>query len=102
VLRGRPVVLDTATLWIDGQVVKLHGVGRGWGRFVAAMRGYIGSQSVVCRHVRARAYRCEVGGYDLAEVVVHNGGARAGPQAPPALVRAERQARRAGRGLWGR
>jgi endonuclease YncB( thermonuclease family) len=48
----------------------------------------------------AERYRCQVDGYDLAEIVLLNGRGRAAPDASPDLVEAERQARSDGRGVW--
>jgi endonuclease YncB( thermonuclease family) len=48
----------------------------------------------------AERYRCQVDGYDLAEIVLLNGRGRAAPNAAPDLVEAERHARSDGRGVW--
>lgn len=99
-LRGVPVVLDTGTLSIDGQMVRLHGVA-GSGRFVEQMQRFIAGREVRCTPVAGGRYRCEVGGRDLSRVVIYNGGARSTVDAPAPYGEAEREARVARRGLWG-
>ncbi len=100
-LAGHPEVINTGTLRIDGQVVRLEGV-EGLGQpHAAEMQSYLGEDEVACRVVRLEAWRCEVRGFDLSEVVVFNGAGRAAPDAPGLIQDAERKARQAGRGVWG-
>jgi 1A family penicillin-binding protein len=99
VLRGVPRVVDTATLAFGARIVRLAGVEGERGEPARDMAAYLGGKEVVCTPSGA-AHRCEVGGYDLAEVVVWNGGARAAPDAAPALKSAEAAARAARRGIW--
>jgi endonuclease YncB( thermonuclease family) len=65
------------------------------------MNGYIGGREVACVPFSGTAHRCEVGGYDLSEVVLFNGGGRASGDAPADLKDAEARARSAGVGIWG-
>jgi outer membrane protein OmpA-like peptidoglycan-associated protein len=101
VIAGRPVVLDTGTLVIDRQIVKLAGVVGELGKYADQMTAYIGAKSVECRPV-GDAYRCAIGGYDLSEVIVFNGGGRAAPDAPGEIKAAELKARANGVGIWER
>lgn len=99
-LRGRPVVLDTATLVVDGRVVRLDGV-VGNDRYVEQMQRFIAGRVVDCRPAAVGRHHCEIDGHDLARVVIYNGGAAASGDAAAALTQAERRARSARRGLWG-
>ncbi|MBK5954963.1 nuclease, partial [Rhodospirillum rubrum] len=95
-------VVDTGTLRLGGRVVRLEGVKGLTGRPARDMAGYIGDRSVTCRPAGRERWRCDVEGWDLSEVALFNGGARATADAPADLVAAERKARQAGRGVWGR
>lgn len=99
-LRGVPQVVDTGTLVVAGQVVRLVGV-QGDSRFAPQMQGFIAGRDVVCAPAGDGRHRCTVGDYDLSRVVLFNGGAQSLADAPDALVDAERRAREARRGLWG-
>jgi endonuclease YncB( thermonuclease family) len=99
-LSGVPTVVDTATLRIDGQDVRLLGVAGVDGEHAARMAAYIDGRDVRCALAEADRYRCDVGGKDLAEAVLFNGGGRAQADAPAALRHAERQARSRNRGIW--
>jgi hypothetical protein len=99
-LVGAPEVIDTGTLAIAGRQVRLEGVHGLAGPPMQAMAAYIGGREVVCRQTESERYRCEVAGWDLSEVVLHNGGGRATATAPQDLIEAERRARTAGRGIW--
>ncbi|HEV2303864.1 MAG TPA: PBP1A family penicillin-binding protein [Stellaceae bacterium] len=103
-IRGVPIVVDTGTLRFNGQAVRLQGVEGEGGRAARDMAAYIGGREVTCEPAEAAAaeYRCRVGGYDLGEAVIYNGGGRAAADAPPALRSAEEQARLYRRGLWQR
>jgi endonuclease YncB( thermonuclease family) len=101
-VRGVPEVLDTTTLSVQGQVVRLFGVewARGAGDPEDLAR-YIRGRPVACTPVAgSEAYRCEVDGKDLSRVVLFNGGGRATPEATPDLKAAEDQARTRHVGLW--
>lgn len=100
-LRGRPWLVDTGSLRFGARLIRLAGVeGRGE-PYVDAMRRYIAGREVVCQPFDAAAFRCEVGGYDLSEVVLFNGGGRALADAPPELLAAEQEARHGRVGIWG-
>ena len=97
---GVPRVESTSTLWFGGRRVRLAGVLGFTGRYAMSMASYIQGRRVKCRPTAGRAHRCEIGGYDLAEVVIYNGGGRATANAPRKLRAAEAQARRARKGIW--
>jgi endonuclease YncB( thermonuclease family) len=100
-LRGVPEVIDTGTLRLEKQTVRLLGVIGQQGRFAAQMEAYVAGREVTCEPADRNAYRCVVGGHDLSQAVLHNGGGRAEPNAPPYLLEAERQAQANRRGVWG-
>jgi penicillin-binding protein 1A len=100
-LVGLPLVRDTGTLELEGRVVRLAGVEGIEGRHARDMAAYIGGREVVCRPAEAGRHLCEVDGYDLSEVVLHNGGGRATAEASAVLIEAERRARMERRGIWG-
>jgi endonuclease YncB( thermonuclease family) len=99
-VRGVPAVVDTATLRFGRQLVRLYGVEGEGGRFARELALYLGNREVTCEPVGSSAERCRVDGYDLAELVVFNGGGRATPDAPPRIQAVEDEARRARRGIW--
>jgi len=102
-LRGVAEVLDTATLLVQGKVVRLFGVE--WAKGAGDpddLASYLRSREVVCRPEGATdKHRCEVGGQDLSKVVLFNGGGRATPEASPDLKAAEEHARSQQVGVWG-
>jgi Mg-chelatase subunit ChlD len=98
-LEGVAEVLDTGTLVIAEQVVRLLGVDGVDGAPAVGLRGYIGSRAVSCLPVGER-YRCQLGDFDLSHVVLYNGGGRASADAPAALREAEARARDAKVGIW--
>lgn len=98
-LRGVPRIIDTATLAFGPRIVRLAGVEGQGGALARNMAEYLSGKEVACMPSGA-AHRCEVGGYDLAEVVLWNGGGRAAPDAAPALKAAESKARAERRGIW--
>jgi hypothetical protein len=93
-------VLDTGTLVIGGQVVKLSGVIGDLGIYVDQMTAYVGRNALTCRRATKDAYFCEMSGQSLAKAAVLNGGARAAADAPAEIKSAEREAREAQRGIW--
>ena len=97
---GVPRVESTSTLWFGGRRVRLAGVLGFTGPYAMSMASYIQGRRVECRPTTGRAHRCEIGGYDLAEVVIFNGGGRAAANAPRKLRAAEAHARRARKGIW--
>jgi hypothetical protein len=102
-VRGIAEVLDTATLNVQGKVVRLFGVEwvRGAGDPDDLAR-YLRGREVACEPAgTTRTHRCEVGGQDLSRVVLFNGGGRATQDATPELRAAEEHAKSAKLGLWG-
>ena len=105
VLRGIPDVLDTATLWLEGKIVRLYGVewAPGGGGNPDDFTRYVRGREAVCAPVPSdNAYRCNVEGKDLSEVVLFNGGGRAMPNVPPNLRAAEQLAKASKVGVWSR
>jgi penicillin-binding protein 1A len=103
-LRGGASAVDTATLSLNGKLVKLFGV-EGWrnGRALGDFNRYLERGEVECQPVGDQAaYRCNLQGQDLSQVVLFNGGGRAGPEATPELLATEEQARSARVGIWRR
>lgn len=101
-IAGAAQVVDTGTLRIGRRTVRLRGVRGEAGRPAEQMASYIGGREVSCEPAVAGQFRCAVDGWDLAHVVLFNGGARATPDAPRDLRRAESEARAASRGVWAR
>lgn len=97
---GRAEVLDTGTMRIGRERVRLLGVEGIGGEAAQAMADYIGDRDVECRSSAGGRHRCEVDGWDLSEVVLFNGGGRATADAPAGYVRAERKARAERKGIW--
>jgi endonuclease YncB( thermonuclease family) len=101
VLAGVPEVIDTATLRIEGKVVRLVGVEWARGAQGEDLKAYIRGRPVRCTATgTADVHRCEVDGKDLSEVVLYNGGGRATPDAAPDLVTAENHAKTERLGVW--
>lgn len=98
---GVPQVVDTGTLRFASRTVRLIGVRGEAGSHAREMNGYIGGREVDCVPFGRATYRCELDGYDLSEVVLFNGGARARDDAPPYLRAAEARARADRVGIWG-
>jgi penicillin-binding protein 1A len=103
-IAGVPLIVDTGTLMFEGHLVRLAGVEGETGQSAEEMARFIAGRPVTCQPAGPAedAYRCRVGGVDLARAVLYNGGGRAAPDAPEDLKIAEEQAREAGRGLWER
>ena len=100
-LVGVPEVIDTATLRIEGKLVRLTGVEWARGAQSADLARYLGGRPVTCRPKGANdVYRCLVDGRDLSEVVLYNGGGRATSDAEPELLAAENHAKAEKIGLW--
>jgi membrane peptidoglycan carboxypeptidase len=103
-LRGDAAAVDTATLNLNGNIVRLFGV-EGW-RNSRALRDfgrYLERGEVECQPVGEQpSYRCNLQGQDLSQVVLFNGGGRASPEATPELLATEEQARSARVGIWRR
>jgi endonuclease YncB( thermonuclease family) len=102
-LRGVAEVLDTATLSVQGKVIRLFGVE--WAKGAGDpddLAAYLRGREVLCRPEGATdKHRCEVQGQDLSKVVLFNGGGRATPEATPDLKAAEEHARSQQVGVWG-
>jgi membrane peptidoglycan carboxypeptidase len=103
-LRGAPLVMDTATLVVQGTVIHLDGVEGEAGEPAKELVRYIRGRPVTCEPVESAGgqYRCKLGDYDLAEAVVLNGAGRAAGNASERLRGAEDRARALGRGIWRR
>ncbi len=101
-LRGVPIVVDTATLLLNGELIHLDGIAGQGGAEGNQLARYIGGRAVTCEPVGrgAAKFRCKLGNYDLNEAIVLNGGGRAADNAPERLRSAEEKARLAGRGVW--
>lgn len=101
-LRGVPDVIDTATLSLNGEVVRLFGVewapGAGKPEDLAQ---YLNGREVACEPVGGNdVYRCRVGEQDLSRVVLFNGGGKPADDATPELKAAADKAREARIGVW--
>ncbi|HEV7822158.1 MAG TPA: PBP1A family penicillin-binding protein, partial [Burkholderiales bacterium] len=104
-LRGPASVVDTATLDVEGQPVRLFGVeGTSSARALRDFDRLLRRGDVECVPAaeQASTYRCSLQGHDLSQVVLFNGGGRASADASPDLLAAEEQARSARAGLWRR
>jgi hypothetical protein len=103
-LRGVPIVVDTATLMLNGELIHLDGITGQGGAPGNKLARYIGGREVACEPVDhgAPKFRCKIGSYDLGEAILLNGGGRATDNAPERLRSAEEKARLAGRGVWER
>lgn len=113
---GKPAVIDGETLEVGGKRFRLYGIDAPDLRQRCEIRGrdydcgnvsrtalmdLVAGVEATCVPVRGlpRA-RCEAGGYDLAEGMVHTGWALAMPREGTKYARIERRAERARRGLW--
>ena len=97
-----PDVIDTATLSLNGEVVRLFGVewAPGAGK-PEDLTQYLNGREVACDQVGSNdVYRCQVGGQDLSRVVLFNGGGRPTDDATPELKAAADKAREAKLGVW--
>jgi endonuclease YncB( thermonuclease family) len=103
-MRGIPVVVDSATLLLNGALVRLDGIAGERGAPANELTRYIGGREIACEPVDRDApkYRCTLGDYDLGEAILLNGAGRAAGDAPERLRSAEEKARGAGRGVWAR
>lgn len=101
-LRGVPDVIDTATLSLEGEVVRLFGVewAPGAGKPEDLTR-YLQGREVICEPAGGNdTYRCKVGDQDLSRVILYNGGGQPTPEATPELRAAADKAREAKIGVW--
>ncbi|MCG7393093.1 hypothetical protein MHY87_09265 [Microvirga sp. ACRRW] len=101
-LRGVPDVIDTATLSLNGEVVRLFGVewAPGAGK-PEDLTNYLQGREVTCEPTGGNdTYRCRVGEQDLSRVILFNGGGQPNAEATPELKAAADQAREAKLGVW--
>jgi penicillin-binding protein 1A len=98
----RTIVHDTATLEIDGQVIRLAGVTGYDGDHSRRLARFLRRQEIRCERGGDQGYRCRVSNQDLAELILLNGGGRASEDATPELRAAEERARASRAGLWRR
>jgi 1A family penicillin-binding protein len=102
-IHGVATVLDTGTLEVAGQTIRLAGVEGATGRSAQGLRRYLRRRDIVCEPTSAAdRYRCRAGDRDLSEVILLNGGGRASDDAAPELRAAEARAREARIGMWRR
>ena len=101
-LRGVPEVLNTATLSLQGQLIRLFGVETAGDIDSATeLSQYLGGREVLCNPAGlTNIYRCQVDGKDLSLVVLFNGGGRVTSDATSELKIAADRARAAGIGVW--
>jgi endonuclease YncB( thermonuclease family) len=101
-LRGVPDVIDTATLSLNGEVVRLFGVewAPGAGK-PEDLTNYLQGREVTCEPAGGNdTYRCRVGEQDLSRVILYNGGGQPTAEATPELKAAADRAREAKIGVW--
>jgi endonuclease YncB( thermonuclease family) len=100
-LTGVPEVVDTATLRIDGKVVRLFGVEWARGGQGDDLTRYLRGREVACELAKTPdVYRCKVEAQDLSKVILFNGGGRATADATPELAAAENHAKTDRLGVW--
>ena len=99
-LSGTAEVVDTATLGLEGQQVRLQGVAPMGGRAARELARYLRRREVDCTPATGGAYRCSVDGDDLATTILSNGGAEAAADAPADLAAAQETAQEQGLGIW--
>ena len=98
---GVPEVVDTATLRIDGRVIRLFGVEWARGGQGEELTRYLRGREVACELAKTPdVYRCRVEAQDLSKVILFNGGGRATADATPELVAAESHAKTERLGVW--
>lgn len=103
VLRGVPEVLDTGTLLVAGEPLRLEGVASEGGAPARQLARFLRRREIQCTTGQAaEVQRCQIDGEDLSEIIIAAGGARATPDAPANLLAAENQARSARVGIWRR
>lgn len=100
-IRGVPEVIDTATLRLEGKVIRLFGVEWDRGGVGDELSSYLRGRLVTCKPAgQGDAYRCAVDGRDLSQAILYNGGGRAASSATPELIEAENHARSQKIGVW--
>lgn len=101
-IAGKARVIDTATLQVDRQTIKLDGIEGVSGAAAQELQSFIDAQGrqVECTPVQA-AYRCLTKqGVNVAEAALLNGAARTTRESSERLRSLERQARNSHRGIW--
>lgn len=101
-LRGVPDVIDTATLSLNGEVVRLFGVewAPGAGK-PEDLTSYLQGREVTCDPAGGTdTYRCKVGEQDLSRVILYNGGGQPTAEATQELKAAAEKARESKIGVW--
>jgi serine/threonine-protein kinase len=95
-------VLDSSALIVSGKIVNLYGIRGEDGAPAQALKRYLSSIGghVSCYARAGDTYQCLADGQDVAEKALRNGWARARGHAPQAYSDAEKEARRARRGVW--
>lgn len=106
-ISGRPEVVDTSRLTLNGETIVINGVIGESGVFARQMSSFIQEQGgvVTCEALGSGLHRCWTGeeedqGFDLAAAVISNGGGRAGPNAPAEYVSMQATAQSQRRGIW--
>ena len=97
---GTAEVVDTATLGVDGQQVRLQGVAPTGGRAARELARYLRRRDVECTPATGGTFRCTVDGDDLATTILSNGGAEATADAPADLAAAQETAQEQRIGIW--
>lgn len=100
---GPAQVIDTATLRVNGKLMRLFGVEWVRGGQAEDLTKYLAGRPITCQPgPGSENFLCQVEGRDLSEVVLFNGGGRASSEATPELVAAEDHARTERIGVWKR
>jgi penicillin-binding protein 1A len=81
--------------------VRLLGIDGEGGRAARSLRRFLRRNEVACEPV-GDFHRCRVRGYDLSQIILLAGGARATVDAPAELLAAQDQARAERAGIWRR
>jgi penicillin-binding protein 1A len=103
IVRGVPEVIDTGTLAIRGELVRLEGITGEGGTMARQLARFLRRREVVCAPSETPGLqRCQIGTENLSEIILAAGGGRATPDAPPELLAAEDQARSERLGVWRR
>lgn len=106
VIRGVVTFAPNVATWVvAGHAVRLVGIEPGPPKLLAALVDWVRAKGPVdcVPQPRSEGYRCFTAtGEDIAEAALLAGIARVGPHATTAYKSAELQARRVGKGLWGR
>jgi hypothetical protein len=99
---GSAVVVDTATLNVEGQMVQLAGVTGETGDYADAMQAQIdgGGKKVDCSLKTATGYTCLLNGMDLARLALFNGAARPAADASADYLKQADAAKAAHKGVW--